>query len=76
MLMALVDGIPAERKKGLFLTDKGWRSVNQSEWRLIDTPADHRSRLEVIDPSPIDVLTLDAGLRRVLRADCPASPVG
>lgn len=76
MLMALVDGIAAERKKGLFLTDKGWRSVNQSEWRLIDTPADHRSRLEVIDPSPIDVLTLDAGLRRVLRADCPASPDG
>ncbi len=76
MLMAGVDGISAERKKGMFLTNEGWRRVNQDEWRPIDTPADHRSRLEVIDPSPLDVSTLDAGLRRVLRADCTRSSVG
>ncbi len=76
MLMACVDNISAERKKGVFLTEKGWRSVNQSEWGSIDTPADGRSRLEVIDPSPVDALALDTRLRRVLRADCPTSSVG
>ena len=76
MLMARVDDISAERKKGVFLTDKGWRSVNQGEWRSTGRPADGRSRLEVIAPSPIDALALDDGLRRVLRADCPTSSVG
>ncbi|MGB5494756.1 MAG: GTP-binding protein [Sedimenticolaceae bacterium] len=76
MLTAGVDNISAERKKGVFLTDKGWRSVNQSEWGSTDTPADGRSRLQVIDPSPIDALALDAGLRRLLRANCPTSSVG
>ena len=75
-LMARVDGISADRKKGVLLTDKGWRSVNQSEWGVTDKPTDGRSRLEVIDPSPIDALALDAGLRRVLRADCATSSAG
>ena len=34
-LQRLVDGLQVERRKGLFLTDQGWQSCNQSDWAAI-----------------------------------------
>jgi G3E family GTPase len=52
-----------ERCKGLFLTDKGWRTVNDADWTDTSKPDDGRSRLEIIDATPFDADALDAALR-------------
>ncbi|MCB1774469.1 MAG: GTP-binding protein [Gammaproteobacteria bacterium] len=53
----------AERYKGLFLTERGWRTVNDADWMDTAAPRDGRSRLELIDADPIDADGLDAALR-------------
>lgn len=67
-LTQLVDRLPVERKKGLFLTELGWRSFNQSDWAPATAPADGQARLELIDPRPLDAAAIDRELRRLAGA--------
>ena len=62
-LRDLVDGLRAERRKGLFFTDQGWQSCNQSEWAAIAAPADGLCRLELIDARPLYAQTIDDELK-------------
>lgn len=61
-IAALLSGLAVERRKGLFLTADGWRALNQDAWSECPAPGDGRSRLELIDPEPIDARTLDQRL--------------
>lgn len=54
-----------ERRKGVFLTEKGWRTINDDVWAEASEPADQHTRLEIIDPGVIDVATLDEALRQL-----------
>ena len=65
-LQRLVDGLQVERRKGLFFTDQGWRSCNQSEWTAIAAPADGLCRLELIDARPPDAPTIDDALKALV----------
>ena len=67
-LRTFVDGLEVERKKGLFLTDRGWQAVNQSEWSAIAAPLDGRARLELIDPRPLQAAATDRALQRLADA--------
>ena len=68
-LGAFIAGLDAERKKGLFDTDRGWLALNQTDWsKLEHPPADRRSRLELLDPAPLDVAAIDTALRRLSEA--------
>ncbi len=67
-LQGLVDGLQVERRKGLFLTDQGWQSCNQSEWAAIAAPADGLCRLELIHPAPVNASATDDALRALLPA--------
>ena len=60
---AALAGLTVERHKGVFLTDGGWRTLNQDAWSDCPAPDDGRSRLELIDPEPIDARALDLRLR-------------
>ena len=62
-LRALLEQVPAERKKGLFNTERGWLAMNQTDWRPIAPPADRRARLQLIDPEPIATDAIDRSLR-------------
>jgi G3E family GTPase len=64
-LQALLQGIQVERRKGLFLTEQGWRSCNQDDWAAARAPLDGRSRLELIDADAIAVETIDRALRQL-----------
>ena len=66
-LKTLLAGLDVERKKGLFLTDHGWFSVNQSDWNTANAPDDGRSRLELIDWRPLAAAMIDTGLRGLSR---------
>lgn len=68
VLAALLRNQGAERCKGLFLTEYGWRTVNDANWSDTAVPADGRSRLEFIDADAIDVDALDAALRALDQA--------
>ncbi|MGB5637553.1 MAG: GTP-binding protein [Sedimenticolaceae bacterium] len=70
-LAALIDALPAERKKGLFLTGEGWMAVNQSDWSAVSAPKDARARLELIHPQRLDT----AGIERQLRELCALEPI-
>lgn len=63
VLEAFVGDLKVERKKGLFLTERGWMGVNQDDWSIISAPGDGRSRLELIDPEPLDADGLDRALQ-------------
>ena len=65
ILEGFVDDLNVERKKGLFLTERGWLTVNQDDWAAAPGPADGRSRLELIDPRPLDCASIDAALQRM-----------
>ena len=58
----------AERCKGLFLTERGWRTLNDADWADTSEPGDGRSLLEIIDANPMDVDGLDAALRSLDQA--------
>lgn len=60
-----LDTLPMERKKGLFLTDSGWLTLNQDDWASVSPPDDGRNRLELIDVAPIAASEIDAVLRRL-----------
>jgi Ni2+-binding GTPase involved in maturation of urease and hydrogenase len=62
-IAAVLAGLAVERCKGLFLTADGWRALNQDAWSECPAPGDGRSRLELIDPEPIDASGLDHYLR-------------
>ena len=62
-LRTLMDGVRVERKKGLFLTDRGWLMLNQSDWIPGQAPKDGRSRLELIDPQALQTSIIDSALR-------------
>ena len=64
-LAAWLEALTVERKKGLFLTERGWLAVNQARWETTSAPADGRARLELIDPAPLDAKTLDRDLKRL-----------
>ncbi len=64
-LASFVAGLDVERKKGLFLTDRGWRSVNQDDWAAVAAPEDGRARLELIDPGRPDFARIDRALARL-----------
>ena len=66
MLESFIGGLSMERKKGLFLTDRGWLAVNQTDWSPITAPEDGRSRLELIDPNPLDAVTIDSKLKQLI----------
>lgn len=57
--------LDVERIKGLFETERGWLALNQSDWSECSAPADGLTRLELIDPRPIDAQALDRMLRRL-----------
>jgi len=57
--------LEVERKKGLFLTDRGWRVVNQSDWSPVPAPSDGRSRLELIHSGPLQTHEIDQRLRKL-----------
>jgi G3E family GTPase len=61
-LQIFVGELKVERKKGLFLTERGWMGVNQDDWSNIARPQDGRSRLELIDPGPLDAEPIDQAL--------------
>ncbi len=67
-LQPLVDDLQVERRKGIFLTDRGWQSCNQSDWATITAPADGLCRLELIDADPIDASATDDALQALLSA--------
>jgi G3E family GTPase len=54
-----------ERRKGIFLTEKSWRTMNDDVWAAASEPADQHARLEIIDSGIIDVATVDAALRQL-----------
>ena len=62
-IAAVLADLAVERRKGLFLTEHGWRALNQDTWSDCPAPDDGRSRLELIDPDPIDAGALDRRLR-------------
>ena len=62
VLEAFVGDLEVERKKGLFLTELGWMGVNQDDWSIISAPGDGRSRLELIDPGPLEAGPIDQAL--------------
>ena len=64
-LMALLEQVRVERKKGLFNTDRGWLAMNQADWRPNDPPGDRRTRLQLISPGPIAADAIDRGLRNL-----------
>jgi len=64
-LESFLAGLNVERKKGLFLTGRGWLSINQSEWETAHAPDDGRSRLELIDRFPLAAARIDGQLRRL-----------
>ena len=64
-LESLITGLDVERKKGLFLTERGWLAVNQSAWSPVAAPADGRSRLEIIDPAVLNTGWIDDQLARL-----------
>jgi G3E family GTPase len=66
---AALAGLAVERRKGVFLTEGGWRALNQDAWSNCPVPDDSGSRLELIDPEPIDARTLDRHLRALDRGD-------
>ena len=63
-LESFIASLNVERIKGLFLTDRGWRAVNQSDWSAIAAPKDGRSRVELIHPDKLQPAEIDAGLRQ------------
>lgn len=65
-LRALLDGIAAERLKGIFPTASGWRAVNDGRWSDVQAPEDGRARIEIIDPAPIAADRIDRALRRLV----------
>lgn len=65
VLRTLIDGLSVERRKGLLQTDAGWLAINQQQWTTATAPQDRRSRLELIDPAPIDAAEIDAALHRL-----------
>ena len=67
-LETLVGHLKVERKKGLFLTEHGWMAVNQDNWSVTPAPEDGRSRLELIDPGPIDTEYIDRTLHQLERS--------
>lgn len=71
-IQSLVAGLDVERKKGLFLTTRGWMAVNQSDWSSVTAPADNRSRLELIDPEPMATDAIDRGLKRLTDHPSPS----
>jgi len=66
-LESLIAGLEVERKKGLFLTDRGWLSVNQSDWSGVAEPEDGHMRLELIDPGRLDTAAIDGAMQRIQR---------
>jgi len=64
-LQSLVDGISADRIKGVLHTDRGWLSINRDadggDWLPAAARAD--SRLELIHHQPLAAATLDLQLR-------------
>lgn len=66
-LDTLLAGIDAERVKGVFPTERGWRGVNDGQWSDIGPPDDARARLEIIDPNPIPVDLVDQRLRKLAK---------
>ena len=64
-LVPQIGAIDAERRKGFFETDRGWYACNQTDWAKLDPPGDGLARLELIDPGPLDVSTLDKLLRQI-----------
>ncbi len=66
MLESFIGGLSVERKKGFFLTESGWLAVNQTDWSPIAAPEDGLSRLELIDPNPLDTATIDSNLKQLI----------
>lgn len=64
-LRALIDDLPVERKKGLFLTERGWLAVNQTDWVPIAAPSDGQTRLELIAAEPLDAVQIDGRLKEL-----------
>lgn len=64
-LKSCIAELEVERKKGLFLTEQGWRAVNQSDWSTVTAPADRRSRLELIHPGPLQTHQIEDRLKRL-----------
>ena len=64
-LTSLINSLDVERKKGAFLTDRGWLAVNQEEWSAIAAPEDGHARLELIDSAALDAVRIDCTLRRL-----------
>jgi G3E family GTPase len=62
-LDALLAAIDVERRKGLFLTDRGWQTYNDGNWQSCRPPKDGRTRLQLIDVSPPDRAAIDTRLR-------------
>jgi G3E family GTPase len=65
MLESFIGELRVERKKGLFLTDRGWLAVNQTDWSPTAAPEDARSRLELINPEPLLAARIDSELREL-----------
>lgn len=64
-LKSCIAELKVERKKGLFLTEQGWRAVNQSDWSPVTAPTDGRSRLELIHPSPLQTHEIEDRLKKL-----------
>jgi G3E family GTPase len=71
MLESFIGGLCVERKKGFFLTEIGWLAVNQTDWSPVAAPEDGRSRLELIDPNPLDTATIDSNLKQLVGQTSP-----
>jgi G3E family GTPase len=67
-LAALIEALPVERRKGLFLTDRGWLAINQSDRSPISAPQDGRSRLELIHAGELDARAIDNQLKQLDQA--------
>lgn len=64
-LESMLAGLRTERIKGLFLTDKGWLAVNDSDWSGVAPPEDLRARLVLIDAVHLPVAEIEAQLKRI-----------
>ena len=65
LVRAFIDDLHVERKKGVLAIDGGYLAFNQDHWRAVPSPVDGLSRVELIDPHPIDSETLDGVLRQL-----------
>lgn len=64
-LRRLIDDLAVERKKGLFLTEQGWLSCNQTLWAAATPPDDGRTRFEMIGPAPLPVNEIEQALAQL-----------